>query len=67
MMAKDSVKNRLEDGMSFTEFSYQLVQGYDFYHLWKGQMIIKATPQKLSSIYNNYQIIALYLHNRFYS
>ena len=35
MMAKDSVKNRLEDGMSFTEFSYQLVQGFDFYHLWK--------------------------------
>lgn len=35
MMAKDSVKNRLEDGMSFTEFSYQLVQGYDFYYLWK--------------------------------
>lgn len=33
MMAKDSVKNRLESGMSFTEFSYQLVQGYDFYHL----------------------------------
>lgn len=37
MMAKDSVKKRLEGetGMSFTEFSYQLVQGYDFYHLWK--------------------------------
>ena len=35
MMAKDSVKNRLEEGMSFTEFSYQLVQGYDFYYLWK--------------------------------
>jgi tyrosyl-tRNA synthetase len=35
MMAKDSVKNRLETGMSFTEFSYQLVQGYDFYHLNK--------------------------------
>lgn len=35
MMAKDSVQNRLEDGMSFTEFSYQLVQGYDFYYLWK--------------------------------
>ena len=35
MMSKDSVKNRLESGMSFTEFSYQLVQGYDFYHLWK--------------------------------
>ena len=37
MMAKDSVKKRLEgdSGMSFTEFSYQLVQGFDFYHLWK--------------------------------
>ncbi len=35
MLAKDSVKNRLENGMSFTEFSYQLVQGFDFYHLWK--------------------------------
>jgi tyrosyl-tRNA synthetase len=35
MMAKDSVKSRLETGMSFTEFSYQLVQGYDFYFLWK--------------------------------
>ena len=37
MMAKDSVRKRLEGetGMSFTEFSYQLVQGYDFYYLWK--------------------------------
>ena len=35
MMAKDSVKNRLDNGMSFTEFSYQLLQGNDFYHLWK--------------------------------
>ncbi len=35
MMAKDSVKKRLETGLSFTEFSYQLVQGYDFYHLNK--------------------------------
>ncbi len=35
MMAKDSVQNRLQTGMSFTEFSYQLVQGYDFYYLWK--------------------------------
>ncbi len=35
MMSKDSVKNRLETGLSFTEFSYQLVQGYDFYHLYK--------------------------------
>jgi len=37
MMSKDSVKNRLESGMSFTEFSYQLVQGYDFYHLWQNE------------------------------
>ncbi len=34
MMAKDSVKTRLETGMSFTEFTYQLIQGYDFYHLF---------------------------------
>lgn len=34
MMSKDSVQNRLEGGLSFTEFSYQLVQGYDFYHLY---------------------------------
>lgn len=37
MMAKDSVKTRLETGMSFTEFSYQLVQGYDFYWLWQNK------------------------------
>lgn len=41
MMAKDSVKNRLSgedaDGMSFTEFTYQLVQGYDFLHLFQNQ------------------------------
>ena len=38
MMAKDSVKKRFNgegDGMSFTEFTYQLVQGYDFYHLYE--------------------------------
>ena len=39
MMAKDSVKNRISsessDGMSFTEFTYQLVQGYDYLHLYK--------------------------------
>ena len=39
MMAKDSVRNRISaessDGMSFTEFTYQLVQGYDFLHLFK--------------------------------
>ncbi len=41
MMAKDSVKRRLEgeSGMSFTEFTYQLVQGYDFYYLWKNHGI----------------------------
>jgi tyrosyl-tRNA synthetase len=38
MMGKDSVKNRLEaGGLSFTEFSYQLVQGYDFVHLYKNE------------------------------
>ncbi|MBS1148629.1 MAG: tyrosyl-tRNA synthetase [Myxococcaceae bacterium] len=41
MMAKDSVKKRItgddRDGMSFTEFSYQLVQGYDFLWLWKNK------------------------------
>lgn len=39
MMAKDSVKKRLEGetGMSFTEFTYQLVQGYDFYWLYKNK------------------------------
>ena len=39
MMSKDSVKNRLnpdaKEGMSFTEFTYQLIQGYDFLHLFK--------------------------------
>ena len=34
MMAKESVKNRLESGLSFTEFSYQLLQAWDFYHLY---------------------------------
>ncbi len=37
MLAKDSVKTRLDTGMSFTEFSYQLVQGYDFYWLYKNK------------------------------
>jgi len=39
MMSKDSVKSRLESGLSFTEFSYQLVQGYDFYYLWKNHQV----------------------------
>ncbi len=33
MLAKDSVRNRMESGISFTEFSYQLIQGHDFEHL----------------------------------
>lgn len=41
MMAKDSVKKRLSGetgaGMSFTEFTYQLIQGYDFYHLYQNK------------------------------
>jgi len=44
MMAKDSVKKRLNgeigEGMSFTEFTYQLIQGYDFYHLYKNNNCI---------------------------
>lgn len=35
MSAKDSVKKRIETGISFTEFSYQLIQGYDFLHLYR--------------------------------
>ena len=37
MMSKDSVKSRLESGMSFTEFTYQLIQGYDFLHLYENK------------------------------
>ena len=39
MMAKESVKRRLETGISFTEFSYQLVQGFDFYHLYQNKNV----------------------------
>ncbi|NUM32020.1 MAG: tyrosine--tRNA ligase [Bacteroidetes bacterium] len=39
MLAKDSVSKRLENGMSFTEFSYQLVQGYDFYWLYTNKNV----------------------------
>ena len=35
MLGKDSVKNRMETGMSYTEFTYMLIQAYDFWHLWK--------------------------------
>jgi len=37
MMSKDSVQKRLESGLSFTEFTYQLVQGYDFYWLYENK------------------------------
>jgi tyrosyl-tRNA synthetase len=37
MMSKDSVQKRLDSGLSFTEFTYQLVQGYDFYWLYKNK------------------------------
>lgn len=37
MMAKESVKKRIETGISFTEFSYQLIQGYDYYYLYKNK------------------------------
>lgn len=40
MLAKDSVKMRLENGMSFTEFCYQLIQGYDFYYLFKNKGVM---------------------------
>jgi tyrosyl-tRNA synthetase len=37
MLAKDSVKSRMETGISYTEFSYMLIQAYDFWHLWKSE------------------------------
>jgi len=37
MLSKDSVKNRMETGISFTEFSYQLIQAYDFLYLYKSK------------------------------
>jgi tyrosyl-tRNA synthetase len=44
MMGKDSVKSRItgedREGMSFTEFTYQLIQGYDFYYLWKNHGVM---------------------------
>jgi tyrosyl-tRNA synthetase len=35
MLSKDSVKNRMETGISYTEFTYMLIQAYDFWYLWK--------------------------------
>ena len=42
MLSKDSVKSRLDSGMSFTEFSYQLLQGYDFQKLYAGHGVTVA-------------------------
>lgn len=39
MMSKDSVQKRLETGISFTEFTYQLIQGFDFYYLRKNKNV----------------------------
>lgn len=39
MLSKDSVQKRLEYGLSFTEFTYQLIQGYDFYYLNKNHNV----------------------------
>lgn len=40
MLSKDSVQRRMESGISYTEFSYQLIQGYDFYYLWKNTGVL---------------------------
>ena len=37
MLAKDSVKGRMETGISYTEFTYMLIQAFDFWHLWKSE------------------------------
>src|SRR5512144_709621 len=37
MLAKESVKGRMETGISYTEFTYMLIQAYDFWHLWKAE------------------------------
>ncbi|MEI8278274.1 MAG: tyrosine--tRNA ligase [Bacteroidota bacterium] len=39
MLAKDSVQKRLETGLSFTEFTYQLIQGYDFHYLYNNKNV----------------------------
>ncbi|HET7826844.1 MAG TPA: tyrosine--tRNA ligase, partial [Anaeromyxobacter sp.] len=37
MLAKESVKGRMETGISYTEFTYMLIQAYDFWHLWRSE------------------------------
>ncbi|MCX6310954.1 MAG: tyrosine--tRNA ligase [Bacteroidetes bacterium] len=63
MMAKESVKKRISgderEGMSFTEFSYQLIQGYDFYYLWKhhGVQLQMGGSDQLGNIYTGTELI----------
>ena len=42
MMQKESVKSRMETGISFTEFSYMLIQAYDFWHLFRAEQLRAA-------------------------
>ncbi|WP_027334046.1 tyrosine--tRNA ligase [Mycoplasma elephantis] len=65
LLAKDSIKTRIEKGLSFTEFTYSLLQGYDFTHLYKTKNIymqlggsdqwgnITTGLEMLNKIYNN--------------
>lgn len=63
MMAKESVKKRISgderEGMSFTEFSYQLIQGYDFYYLWKnhGVKLQMGGSDQLGNIFTGTELI----------
>ncbi len=63
MMSKESVKKRISgeerEGMSFTEFSYQLIQGFDFYYLWKnhGVKMQMGGSDQLGNIYTGSELI----------
>ncbi len=59
MMAKDSVESRMKNGISFTEFSYQLIQGYDYYWLWKnkGCMVQMAGSDQWGNITTGMELI----------
>ncbi|CAN5772858.1 tyrosine--tRNA ligase [soil metagenome] len=63
MMSKESVKKRISgddrEGMSFTEFSYQLIQGYDYYYLWKnhGVKMQMGGSDQLGNIYTGSELI----------
>ncbi len=49
MLAKDSVKGRMEAGISYTEFTYMLVQALDFWHLWKTRALRAADGRRRTS------------------